>query len=190
MNRKQSDSRRFNFCTRCLNPFSSGNPATEHHIEGRRNNPSSVVYICEDCKQYVHDNIMYKPIPDENSLIRWKQNLLISSSSLRWVIENHMLIIDGFIHNNKNGISFNPDPQPPFGAIGRSKKKYYYIPKGFRDSNIEEFPNNKVTDDEVGGVIDCWIIFKGKDKNILNTFIDIHQKHVPLPTDLALLRQN
>jgi hypothetical protein len=81
--------------------------------------------------------------------------------------------------------------QPPFGAIGRSGRRYYFIPKESIDKFVEEL-SPAAQRDGIGGPAGGvgWVRFKGSGTNILNRFIELHQHQGSRGADLTELRQD
>ena len=195
MNRKQSDARRFGFCTRCLQPAGLDRPLLEHHVFGRRNDHTAIVFICHPCNPNVEDDA--GPIQAESRALSLKRDLLVQSPALRWVIANCHPIIDGFVTQNRNGVSMNLIPgggqwQPPFGAVGHSGRKYYFIPPDHVDEFVEAPTNLPWTEDGLGGPAGGaeWLRFRGKGQNVLNRFLDAHKDEGSPGVDLEILRQD
>ena len=194
MNRKQSDARRFGLCTRCLQPADINRPLLEHHVYGRKNDHTAIVFICHPCNPHVENNA--GPIQSESRALSLKRDLLVQSRALRWIITNYQAMIDGFLTRNRTGVGANVTPdggwQPPFGAVGHSGRKYYFIPPAHVDEFVEEPANPTSLEDGVGGPA-CgakWMRFRGKAQNILNRFLDAHMDEGSPGVDLEVLRQD
>jgi hypothetical protein len=67
-NRKHSDAKRFGFCTRCLLPTSPERLLIEHHLFGRKNDHTAIVFICTQCNPFVES--LAGPIPDESRALQ------------------------------------------------------------------------------------------------------------------------
>ena len=191
MSRKQSDPRRFDFCTRCLQAFGPSRVPIEHHLYGRKNDHTAIVFICEDC----HPNVENSdgPIEAESRALSRKRDLLFTSRALRWVIKNYQPIIDGFRTSNRNGVGQNGPGnwQPPFGAVGDSGRYYYFIPPDHLDEFIGVPTNPTWVDDCLAGPANRadWVRFMGTDQNILNEFLRVHRDEGSPGVDLEELRQ-
>src|SRR5262249_21742170 len=107
-NRKKNDARRFGFCLRCLAPVSNSVVLQEHHIRGRATLPSSVVFVCGPCHAAAEGP--EGPISAESDILENKNALLISSSSLVFVIENRHKMIRAFAVSNRDGPSIQIGP--------------------------------------------------------------------------------
>lgn len=193
MNRKQSDARRFGFCTRCLQPAGVNRPLLEHHVYGRKNDHTAIVFICHPCNPHVENQT--GPILSESRALSLKRGLLVQSRALRWVVANYQPMIDGFVTNNKNGVSANLTPdggdwQPPFGAVGHSGKKYYFVPPAHADEFVEAPTNPPSIEDGIGDPAGGakWVRFRGESQNILNRFLDAHKDEGLPGVDLEMLR--
>ena len=195
-NRKHSDARRFDFCTRCLLPAGPNRPLQEHHLFGRKNDHTAIVFICEPCHSHVQNTA--GPIEAESRALSLKRDLLVQSRALRWVVKNWQAIVDGFLTGNKNGVGWSISPgsggwQAPFGAVGHSGRKYYFIPPDHLDDFVEA-PTNPTSNengigDPAGGA--HWVRFKGTEGNILNSFLDAHRDEgSPGEVDAEMLRQD
>ncbi|MHC4671718.1 MAG: hypothetical protein ACYTF1_02205 [Planctomycetota bacterium] len=195
VNRKHSDARRFDFCTRCLLPAGPNRSLIEHHVFGRKKDHTAIVFICHDCNQHVENNS--GPIVVESRVLSLKRDLLIQSRALRWVVKNWEPIVDGFIKGNRNGVGTALAPGsggwlPPFGAKGLSGRKYYFIPPDHLDEFVEVPTSPTWTEDGIGGPASNanWVRFKGTEQNILNKFLDAHKNQGSPGVDLDMLRQN
>jgi hypothetical protein len=82
--------------------------------------------------------------------------------------------------------------QPPFGGVGRSGRKYYFVPPDHRDSFVEIPTDPTWADDGLGAPAGGagWVRFKGIGQNILNKFLDVHRAQGSPGVDLELLRQD
>lgn len=194
-NRKHSDARRFGFCARCLQPTGPDRPLVEHHVSGRKNDHTAIVFICPPCHPHVENNA--GPIPDESRALSLKRDLLVQSSSLRWVVSNWQPISNGLATGNKGGVGAIITPggggwQPPFGAVGQSGQKYYFIPPDHLDEFVEIPTRPTWKEDGIAGpACDAnWVRFKGAAQNILNKFLDAHRSAGSPGIDLEMLRQN
>ena len=113
-----------------------------------------------------------------------KKALLLSSSSLRWVIKNHENIIESFKVQNRNGPSLTISPAGKnyngyFGALGYSGAKYYFVPSEHEDNYIT-FSKNEALNDGIGGATEGgWATFRGENSNILCKFLSFHKQHNP-----------
>jgi hypothetical protein len=153
------------------------------------------VFICDSCNPHVEDRS--GPIESESRALSLKRDLLVQSRALRWVIGNWQPIVDGFVTSNRNGVSVNFAPgsggwQPPFGAVGHSGRKYYFIPPVHLDDFVEAPTNLTWAEDGIGGpACDAnWVRFKGTVQNILNKFLDAHKDEGSPGGDLDMLRQD
>lgn len=191
-NRKQFDARRFGFCVRCLSPPGPETPLVEHHPFGRNTNAASVVFICEPCHPCVETPD--GPVPSESTMLLEKTRLLVGSPALRWTIRKREEVAKGFVTKNSNGPSLDVGVgfRPPFGAIGVSGRRYYFIPPEHCDQFVETPTNPNSFEDGVGGPAGgaVWSRFKGRDQNILNKFIDLHAEQESPGVDLTVLRQD
>jgi hypothetical protein len=194
-NRKHSDARRFGFCTRCLLPAGPSRLLLEHHVYGRKNDHTAIVFICYPCNPHV-ENIA-GPIPNESSALSLKRDLLVQSQALRWVVSNWEPIVDGLAGRNMNGVGMIITPgtsgwQPPFGAVGHSERNYYFIPPDHLDEFVEAPTNPTWVEDGIGGPAGGadWVRFKGAKQNILNRFLDAHRDEGMPGVNLEMLRQN
>lgn len=195
MNRKQNDPRRFSFCIRCLQPFGLGRDAEEHHTFGRKTNHTAIVFLCPQCHSRVENST--GPVVAESTALESKKGLLIKSSALRWVIANYQLIKDGFLIGNKNGPGLNLTAGtgswlPPYGAVGHSGRKYYFVPPDHTDDFVAEPTDMTWTNDGLGGPAGGakWFRFKGSEDNILNKFLDEHRNQKSPGDNLDMLRQD
>jgi hypothetical protein len=93
-NRKGADARRLGFCVGCLANASPDQPLVEHHIHGRANSPSEVVFVCTDCHGRAESPD--GPIETESEVLFEKTKLLVMSSALRWAIQQRDAILLGF----------------------------------------------------------------------------------------------
>lgn len=193
--RKHSDARRFSFCTRCLLAASPDRSLTEHHLDGRRQDRTAIVFVCEKCHSLVEN--AQGPVPLESDVLRTKRNLLINSSALRWVVKNAKGFADGIARRNRNGVSCALGPaggtwQPPYAAVGHSGRNYYFIPPVHCDEFVEPAASPAPVNDGVG---DCaggasWMRFRGTNSNIHNEFLDEHHRQGSPGIDLEVLRQD
>ena len=197
--RKNSDARRFDFCTRCLGPWGPERLLVEHHLRGRKNDHTAIVFICKDCHPHVENSAapIKGPIKAESRALSLKRDLLVQSRALRWVVKNSQAIVDGFVTNNRKGPNqtFSPGSagwEPPFGAVGHSGEKYYFIPPDHLDGFVEAPTNPTSIDDGIGDPAGDanWVRFKGTPENILDTFLDAHRDEgSPGEVDVEMLRQ-
>ena len=96
---------------------------SEHHLYGRRQDHTAIVFVCHDCHSVVEN--ADGPIPSESDALATKRDLLIQSPALRWVVQNAQAIADGFAQSNRQGVSCalggaEGTWQPPFGAVGQA----------------------------------------------------------------------
>lgn len=194
-NRKHSDAHRFGFCTRCLQPAGPNRLLLEHHVLGRKNAHAAIVFICHPCNPHVENNA--GPIPSESHALSLKRDLLVQSCALRWVVSKWQQIFNGLVSGNKSGVGLIGIPgagewQPPFGAVGQSGRKYYFIPPEHLDKFVEVPTSPTWNEDGLGGpACDAnWVRFKGAEQNILNKFLDVHRGEGSPGIDLEMLRQN
>jgi hypothetical protein len=194
-NRKHSDAKRFDFCTRCLLPAGPDRRLLEHHVHGRKNDHTAIVFICFDCNPHVENT--QGPIEAESRALTLKRDLLIQSRALRWIVSNWQPIVAGFTSNNMNGVGINMSPGnsgwlPPFGAVGRSGRKYYFVPPDQRDEFVEPPTGPTSSQDGLGGPAAGaeWVRFKGTTENLLNTFLDAHRGEGSPGLNLESLRQD
>lgn len=189
--RKKKDQRRFDFCIRCLRDATNANPLIEHHLKGRRTDPADVVFICNKCKPFVENQ--NGPVIAESDILRKKKSLLINSPSLVWIIKNRKNIISSFQQKNRNGPSLmlGSGYSGSFGAIGNSGRKYFFIDPQYIDSSAEIPSDIDPQKDGVGGPAGGtnWMRFKGREGNVLNSFIELHRKHVPPEGNISELMQ-
>src|SRR3989344_4064472 len=109
----------FDFCLRCLRAPSPPDQLIEHHLKGRGKDMYDVAYVCRDkCNRFVENK--NGPVESESKILFEKKSLLITSPSLRWIIENHASVMNGFNVLNKNGpdLNFPNGYSGNFGAIG------------------------------------------------------------------------
>jgi len=194
-NRKHSDARRFEFCTRCLVLAGPERPLLEHRVYGRKNDHTAIVFICHPCNPHVENSA--GPIEAESRALSLKRDLLVQSPALRWVVKNWQPIVGGFMTANRNGVSVIVTPgsggwQPPFGAVGHSGRKYYFIPPDHLDRFVDAPTSPTWAEDGIGGPADGvdWVRFTGKRQNILNRFLDAHRDEGSPGVDLEMLRQD
>lgn len=197
-----SDARRFGFCIRCLEYPDASNVLTEHHTEGRATHRNQVVFICRRCHDEIHriesqDRSAYSA---ENAAMLAKTRMLISSRSLRFVIEHRDRVAEGFKIRNRNGPSIQVGPKGmefsgPFGAVGTTGARYYFVPTS-SDSNEEDAVDVYDTPDGIGGVGEIgtatggWIRFRGERGGILASFIEAHREHAGAVEQLDTIEQN
>jgi len=193
-NRKHSDARRFDFCTRCLEATGPGRELAEHHLHGRKNHHTAIVFVCNPCHDAVED--ANGPIAAESAALAQKRNLLVQSRALRWIIRNWKPVVAGLEIRNTNGVGMSISPgstgwQPPFGAVGSSGRKYYFIPPDHRDEFVETPVTPTPAEDGVGEPAGgaSWIRFRGEHDNVLNRFLDLHAAQGSLGVALEILRQ-
>ncbi len=194
-NRKHSDAKRFDFCTRCLLPTGPDRLLLEHHVHGRKNDHTAVVFVCYSCNPHVENSD--GPIKAESLALTHKRNFLIQSRALRWVVLNWQPIVAGFAVFNRNGVGLvmSPDSSgwlPPFGGVGCSGRKYYFIPPDQCDDFVEPPTNPTWAEDGMGGPAGAadWVRFKGNTQNLLNKFLDVHRDQGSPGSDLEGLRQD
>ena len=154
-------------------------PADGAPYARQENSPGEVVFVCDACRPQVENGD--GPIESESGWLRQKAALLVSSSALCWVIENRAEIVQGFLVRNRSGVSATISPDgsgfhPPFGAVGNSGRKYYFVPRAHLDKFVEVPAVPSYLEDGVGGpACDAhWVRFMGRDTNILNRFIELH----------------
>ncbi|MCZ6691182.1 MAG: hypothetical protein O7H41_16470 [Planctomycetota bacterium] len=190
--RKKNDPRRLDFCLRCLRPSAQNGPLVEHHTRGRRTRPGEVVFICPDCHSLVEDES--GPIPAESMSLDDKKRLLLSSSSLLYVVGNRERILSGFVDRNRKGpdLLFGRGFMGHLGAVGYSGKKYYFVAPDSMDGLVFEpsdpAPREDGIGDPAGG--SAWVRFQGHEGNILSAFIDAHASRGSPGGDLSALAQD
>ena len=166
----------------------------EHHVFGRKNGHTAIAFICESCKPAVEN--ADGPIADESRALVAKRDLFVQSSALRWVVRNWEAIAAGIVSQNRNGVSVILGPkgtgwQPPFGAVGLSGRRYYFIPSEHCDEFVEVASQPSALEDGVGGppAGGEWVRFKGRKQNVLNKVLDIHADEGSPGVDLESLRR-
>jgi len=195
------DARRFGFCIRCLEYPNARNILTEHHTEGRATHRNQVVFICNGCHVEINriesqDKSAYD---SENAAMLDKTRMLISSRSLRFVIEHRDRVADGFAIRNRNGPGVQVRPKGMefsglFGAVGTTGRRYYFVP-------VSSNSDDKVVDvydtpDGIGGVggigtaTGGWIRFRGEGGGILASFIRAHRKHAGVAEQLDAIEHD
>jgi hypothetical protein len=194
--RKKNDARRFGFCLRCLAPVSGAVVLQEHHIRGRKTLPSSIVFICEPCHSDAEGP--EGPITRESDILENKNALLISSSSLLFVIENRANIIGAFQMCNRDAPSTSIGPGGimllgHLGAVGYSGKRYYLVPPDKIDMCVSDPSDTSCNQDGIGGPAGNfgWVRFQGgPTHNVLAKFIDLHTAQGNPGESLEALRQD
>ncbi|MEN6495354.1 MAG: hypothetical protein ABFD16_13825, partial [Thermoguttaceae bacterium] len=178
-----------------LQPAGVNRPLLEHHVFGRRNDHTAIVFICHHCNPHVENAA--GPIQAESRALSLKRDLLVQSKALRWVIANCQDVIDGITTQNKNGVCMNVTPDggqwhPPFGAVGHSGRKYYFIPPSHIDEFVEPPTDTPWAEDGLGGPAGGaeWLRFRGKEQNILNRFLNAHRDEGSPGVNLEILRQD
>ena len=197
-----SDARRFGFCIRCLEYPSENNLLTEHHTEGRATHRSQVVFICNRCHVEINriesqDKSSYD---EENNAMLAKTRMLVSSRSLRFVIEHRDRVAEGFAIRNRNapGVQIGPKGMEfsgPFSAVGTTGRRYYFVPVS-SISDDKHAVDVYDTPDGIGGLggigqaTGGWIRFRGEGGGILASFIGAHREHAGVPEQLDAIEQD
>jgi len=160
-----------------------------------------VVFICNGCHVEINriesqDKSAYD---SENAAMLDKTRMLISSRSLRFVIEHRDRVADGFAIRNRNGPGVQVRPKGMefsglFGAVGTTGRRYYFVP-------VSSNSDDKVVDvydtpDGIGGVggigtaTGGWIRFRGEGGGILASFIRAHRKHAGVAEQLDAIEHD
>ena len=198
---RKVDARRFGFCVRCLQPSALGDEITEHHTRGRSSHLAEVVFICRQCHDFV-EALVDDAREAENARLLEKTKLLVTSSSLRFVVENRERVLAGFNHRNRDGPSISVSPNGivhsgDFGAVGRSERRYYYVVSP-QDRGLDQFvEGGEAILDGIGGAGSTggpgaadWIRYRGGEKCLLNKFIRLHEAQGSPGCVISGLRQD
>ena len=150
------------------------------------------MFICTSCNPSVENSD--GPIEFESKILQKKRDLLFNSRSLEWLMKNASDVMDGIIKQNRSGVASGGNGiwLPPYGAVGFSGRKYYFIPHENCDQFVEPASNPDAKIDGVGEPVSgaSWVRFRGKHDNILNVFLDNHHQQGSPGLNLEVLRQD
>jgi len=154
------------------------------------------VFICEACHSVSEGP--GGPITKESDILEKKNALLISSSSLLFVIENRENIVAAFHASNRDGPSCDFGPGGIslvgyLGAVGVSGRRYYLVPPDKIDGCVSDPSDTSWNQDGIGGPAGSfgWVRFQaGPLDNVLTKFIDLHSAQGNPGESLEALRPN